>query len=178
MRDIRSHNARAIFHSVFAVLIIAMLVIGFFYLRPMSSTDPAKVTILGLHMIGGAAILMLLVARSTMRFPATGLPARRRFATIGHRVIYAVVALLLATGIATAVIARLPGIVFGSGGHLPQRFTIYPTFIAHTIFAELLTVLILGHIVAALVHQFILKDGLLALIANPFRSSESSARSG
>ena len=64
------------------------------------------------------------------------------------------------------LIAGLPRIVLGgSGAHLPERFTVYPTFIAHALLAELLVVLAAIHIAAALFHQFVLRDGLLSRMA-------------
>jgi len=54
-----------------------------------------------------------------------------------------------------------PAIVFGgSGAPLPPDFTIYPTRLAHGILAALLVGFILLHVLAAIYHQFVRKDGL------------------
>jgi Cytochrome B561 len=175
MSDLRPHAPRVLFHWILAAFVIAMLIVGFLVLRPMPNTDPAKIAILGFHMAGGTAILLLLVARLSIRFPAGGLPGRRRSARILHGSLYGLVVLLLGTGAATAVITGLPRMVFGRDGHLPERFTVFPTFLAHAVLAELLTVLIVVHIGAALYHQFVLKDGLLSDMASPRRRSETAS---
>jgi cytochrome b561 len=56
-------------------------------------------------------------------------------------------------------------IVFGdSGTALPPSFLIYPPRIAHGYIATALAALIALHIVAALYHQFILRDGVFRRI--------------
>jgi len=158
----RHHPLLVTLHWLLAALVIAMLAIGFLWLRPIPNTDARKIIILGLHMAGGLLVLFLLLARLTLRLPPVAIP-RRRSATFFHISLYVLVALLLATGIATALIAGLPRILFdGSATPLPERFTVYPTFIAHAVLAELLVVLTVIHIAAALFHQFVLRDGLLS----------------
>jgi len=49
----------------------------------------------------------------------------------------------------------------GSGDPLPPSFLVYPTFAAHGVIAALLVGLIVLHLLAALYHQFVRKDGLL-----------------
>jgi cytochrome b561 len=162
MTQMRHHPLRVTFHWLLAALVIAMLGIGFLWLRPMPNTDPGKIAVLCLHMAGGVLVLLLLLARLGLRLPTAATPQPGRSAAFAHNSLYALIVLLLVTGIATALIAGLPRIVFGgTGAHLPERFTVYPTFIAHALLAELLVVLTLIHIVAALFHHFVLKDGLL-----------------
>jgi cytochrome b561 len=60
-------------------------------------------------------------------------------------------------------IAGLPEIVFAeSGAPLPMSFAVYPTFQAHFWLAVLLVVVIVLHVGAALYHQLVHMDGLLA----------------
>jgi len=78
-----------------------------------------------------------------------------------HYGFYLIVLLMVASGYATAIIAGLNKIVFqGSGDPLPASFAIYPSFIAHGYAAALLAGLIALHVLAALYHQFVRKDGL------------------
>ena len=49
----------------------------------------------------------------------------------------------------------------GSGKPLPESFAAYPARAVHGIVGSLLALLVLVHIVAALWHQFIRRDGLL-----------------
>jgi hypothetical protein len=55
----RYHPLLVTLHWLLAVLIIAMLCIGFLVLAPMPSTDPRKIGILLVHMSIGMAILAL-----------------------------------------------------------------------------------------------------------------------
>jgi cytochrome b561 len=48
----------------------------------------------------------------------------------------------------------------GTGEPLPPSFEVYPSFVAHGYFALLLAGFIILHVVAALYHQFVRKDGL------------------
>src|SRR5260221_7928992 len=96
----------------------------------------------------------------------TGGPGRDRLAPITHYGFYVLVPLMVGTGYATGILAGLPAIVFGrSGAPLPKSFMVYPTFVAHGVLAALLAGLIALHILAALYHQFVRKDGLFARMA-------------
>ena len=67
------------------------------------------------------------------------------------------------TGFATGLAAGLPEIVFAeSGAPLPMSFAVYPTFQAHFWLAVLLVVVIVLHVGAALYHQLVHMDDLLA----------------
>src|ERR1700674_3637167 len=77
----RYHPPLATLHWLLAVLIIAMLCIGFLVLAPMPSTAPHKIGILLVHMSIGMAILALMVARFIVRI-RTSRPAD---ATTGYQ---------------------------------------------------------------------------------------------
>ena len=65
------------------------------------------------------------------------------------------------TGFATAILAGLGEIVFGpSGAPLPPTLMIYPTRVAHGTIAAILVGFIVLHVLAAIYHQFVRKDGL------------------
>jgi cytochrome b561 len=163
MNRANQHSLRASFHWALAALVLAMLIIGFFWLRSMPNADPRKIAVLGLHMTGGLFILLLLAARLTVRIPDPEGVRRGKAARIAHNGIYTLIVLLLVTGIVTALLARLPSIILhGTAADLPARFTNFPTFIAHTLLAELLAVLAIVHVISAVFHQFVLKDGLLS----------------
>ena len=69
---------------------------------------------------------------------------------------------MVATGLATAVISRINLIVFGdSHAPLPPSLMIYPTRVAHGYLAAILAAFIVLHVLAALYHQFVLRDGLI-----------------
>jgi cytochrome b561 len=180
----RHHPLLVTLHWLLAVLIIAMLCIGFLVLAPMPSADPQKIGILLVHMSVGMAILALMVARFIGRIrtsrPAdatTGYPRLDRLAPIIHYGFYVLVLLMVGSGYATAILAGLNKSVFrGSGDPLPPDFSIYPTFVAHATLAALLAGFIVVHILAALFHQFVLKDRLLRRMLFGQRGPTSSAQ--
>lgn len=163
MKQLRNRHLRATFHWLLASLIVAMLAIGFVWLRPMPNADPHKIRILALHAGCGVLIAVLLLARLSVRLPAADLAERRKKAALFHGLLYGLIGLILVTGLATALAAHLPTVfLHGTVADLPRRFTSLPAFIAHTLLVELLTLLIVVHVASALFHQFILKDRLLS----------------
>jgi cytochrome b561 len=165
----RYHPLLVTLHWVLAVLIIAELSSGFFGLAATSNSDPQKIGLLRVHMPGGVLIVALTVIRFILRRrtsrpveATTGYPLLERIAPISYYGLYILIVLIVGTGFATAVIAGLGEIVFGpSGVPLPDSLMIYPTFVAHVLFALLLVGFIILHVLAALYHQFVKKDGLL-----------------
>jgi cytochrome b561 len=165
----RHHPLLVGLHWFLAFLIIAALTLGFFGLAPMANSNPQKIEGLRAHMSGGILILTLMSVRLLIRMttsrPAaatTGVSVLDRIAVVTHYGFYVLIFAMAGTGLATAVLADLPAIVFGgSGAPLPSSFLIYPTRVAHGIIAGALVGVIALHILAALYHQFIKGDGLL-----------------
>jgi len=80
------------------------------------------------------------------------------------------------TGFATAIIAGLGEIVFGhSGVPLPASLMIYPTSVAHVLFALLLVGFIILHVLGVPYHQFVKKDGPFRRMSFGKRVSNPSA---
>ncbi len=164
----RYHPLLVSLHWVLALLIVAALTVGFFWLGSIHNSDPQKITVLRVHMAGGMLILVLMgirffVRMRTSRPPAatTGFALLDRLAPIIHYGFYVLVLLMVATGYTTAILAGLPAIVFGgSGDPLPPTLMIYPSFAAHGFIANLLVGFIALHVLAAFYHQFVRKDGL------------------
>ncbi len=163
----RYHPFLVTLHWILAVLIIAMLLVGFGLARTPSS-NPAKIEVLQWHMVAGMLILALTIVRLIVRWrtsrpgvATTGHPVADRLAPVTHYSFYVLVILMAGTGYATALIAGLPEIVFArSGAPLPPTFVIYPTRVAHGYIAALLAGLIALHVLAALYHHFVRHDGL------------------
>jgi len=111
-----------------------------------------------------------------------GIPALDRLAVVSHFGFYALVIGMAGTGLATAFLADLFPVVFGhSGAPLPESFFTFPTRVLHGYIAKLLVGLIVLHASAALYHQFVRKDGLLARMSFGRRQDVrriSSGRSG
>lgn len=179
----RYHPLLVTLHWTLAILIIAALIIGFLWLAATANSDPRKIGVLRLHMAIGMLILALMAVRFVVRMatarPAaatTGYPLLDRMAPISHYGFYVLVLLMAGTGLATAILAGLPAIVFGgSGDPLPPTFMIYPTWVAHGSIAALLVGLIILHALAAFYHQFVRKDGLFRRMSFGGRVSNPSA---
>jgi cytochrome b561 len=169
----RYHPALVVLHWLLAVLVLFSLAMGFFSLTRLPNDAPLKILALRGHMALGIVILGLMLARfgvrlATRRPPraTTGHSALDRLALPAHYLMYVLVALMAVSGIELALAAGLPAIVFGgSGAPLPASFTHYAPRVAHGIVARLLLALIALHVVAALYHQFVRRDGLIARMA-------------
>jgi cytochrome b561 len=162
----RYQSALVVLHWLVAAMILSLLCLGFFVLATMPNTDPNKLKILVWHMSGGMAVLALMIVRVIVRLcsarPAPATIGRRvldRFAPLAHWGLYAVVLLMILTGWLTGYF--ISGAFAPGGPPLSVDFAVLPTFRAHAALAVLLTLLIAGHIAAALYHQFVLKDALL-----------------
>ena len=163
----RYHPLLAALHWILAVLIIAALALGALVMARIPNTDPMKFEALRSHMLGGTLILVLmlvrLVVRIRTRHPAAasaGHPLLDRLAWASHRLLYAAVFGQPMTGWLMALQTGLPGIPFG-GGTLPADFWVYPIRMVHYLFSRMLMALIALHIIGALYHTLLLRDGLL-----------------
>jgi cytochrome b561 len=164
---LRYHLLLVLLHWVLAVLVIAALALGALVMAKIPNTDPMKVEALRSHMIGGALILVLMLARLVVRFrtrhpaPASaGHPLLDRIAWVSHRLLYVAVLGQAFSGLTLALQSRLPWIVFG-GGALPADFWVYSFRTVHYAFSRMLLALIVLHIAGALYHTLVVRDGLL-----------------
>jgi cytochrome b561 len=164
----RYHPFLVILHWTIAVLIVAMLVIGYTQLGD-TSNDAAKVQVLSLHMPIGITILALtairLLVRTFSKKPApatTGNPILDKIGVATHYLLYLLALGMGISGIGISSQAGLPAIVFEGIGSLPADFSAFPPALGHSLIAVLLSGLVLLHIGAALYHQVLLKDNLLA----------------
>jgi cytochrome b561 len=165
----RYHWAMVVLHWLLGFMIVLGLVMGTFSLETMPNAQPEKIDSLRGHMINGLAIGVLmvlrLVVRSLTQRPAPLAPRPAWTNKLGqwvHRAIYVVVFLMVASGLALAVQADLPSILFvESARPLPNTFDEFWVRAAHAILAKLLMALIVLHVGAALWHHYVLRDGLL-----------------
>ncbi len=161
----RYQPALVALHWLLALMIVGLLCLGFFVLANMPNEDPKKLDILVWHMAGGMFVLVLTIVRLTIHLwsarPATattGSPWLDRLASFAHYSLYGIVFLMVATGWYTGWL--ISGVFQHNGEALPDSFKVFPSFQAHAVLATLLATLIAVHMVAALYHQFVLKDGL------------------
>jgi len=165
----RYHPVLVVLHWFLAALLIAALLLGTFVMKEIPNSSPDKLEALRAHMSGGILILALMLARFAIRTlsskPARATTGSRfldRIALGSHYGFYVLVVLMAGSGLATAFYAGLFPIVFaGSGAPLPGTFMVFPTRVLHGFIAKALFALIGLHVLAALYHQFVRRDGLI-----------------
>lgn len=156
------------FHWIIALGIISMLAFGF-YLETIEG--PARGELMGLHKSVGVTILILMIGRICWRIYA-GHPApmdaharwERLVATVTHYLLYIAAFLMPLSGLLMSNAAGRPVGWFG----IPVPTLISPDAglrnlfgASHSVFAWTLISLISLHILGALKHVFIDKDGTL-----------------
>jgi cytochrome b561 len=163
----RYGSVAILIHWVTAAAIAAMLATG---LMASNATDAgAETGLLRFHAIVGVCIALLTVFRIVWwvvfdRRPEDGASPSRleHLAARGvHYGLYLVILVMVASGMGTLILSGGNLVLFGGGGTLPD-FTQVPPFTVHAVVSRLLLLLALGHIGAALFHQFIRRDNLLA----------------
>jgi cytochrome b561 len=149
-------------HWVIALLIFATFYLGF-------STEDVPLTeevgILRWHMPLGITVLLLMVVRFVVRLRTarpepvtTGNAILDKIGVGTHHLLYLFAFLVPLTGLVLSATFNLAPVVFGGEGSLPRDLS--PML--HGLIDPILALLIFLHILAALYHQFIRKDNLLA----------------
>jgi cytochrome b561 len=164
----RYHPLQVTFHWLIVVLVFAAFIIG----KIMSDlpNDSGKITSLAIHMTLGTITLIVLVARFIARLrlprPAYASTGNAFLDWVGkavHYALYALVLLMTVSGMSLSLQTGLLPIVFGgSGAALPADFYVFNARMLHGVIAPALLLLVVLHVGAALYHQFLLKDNLLA----------------
>lgn len=120
-----------------------------------------------LHAVVGGAVLLLTVARLYFRrqdgVPApVGTSLMDKVAKGIHHALYAVLILLPVSGtmqILTSDVSK--AIVAGDATLLPAKFTGVAAHEVHEVMVTVLIALVVVHVLGALKHQFLMKDGLM-----------------
>lgn len=164
----RYHPMQVGLHWLIVVLVFTAFIIG----KIMSDlpNDSGKIASLAIHMTLGTITLIVLVARFIARFrlprpaPATtGSAFLDWLGKVIHYALYALVFLMTVSGMSLSMQAGLLPIVFGgSSAALPADFYAFNARMLHGFVAPALLLLVVLHVGAALYHQFLLKDNLLA----------------
>jgi cytochrome b561 len=167
-RMTRYHPMLVAVHWALAFLIIAALALGALALVKIPNTDPMKIAALRSHMAGGLLIAVMMIARLALRLRTKHPPAASTgnayldiLAFLSHRLFYALILGMVASGLVMALQAHLPSIVFAGRGALPADFWVFPIRYVHYVLSRLLMALIVLHIAGAFYHTFFLRDGLL-----------------
>ncbi len=92
--------------------------------------------------------------------PAQGMSrTQEALARVVHLGLYAAILVMVASGIGMVALTGAAPAIFG-GGTLPD-FSAVPPYLVHGLLSKVLLVLVLGHVGAALWHQFVQRDGLI-----------------
>ena len=166
----RYHPFLVTLHWVLAIVIMAWLFMGTTVLDQMPNSDPRKIGTLQTHMLVGVTILVFMLIRLVVRMRSAKLEVldvntikTNKAATIGHYALYVLVILMALSGMATAQLLGFPEVI-DSGLALPENFEMVAPLIVHKVFSKVLILLIVGHTLAALYHQFALKEKLFARV--------------
>jgi len=166
----RYHPILVVIHWDMLVLIVMAWTSGQFVLEHTPNSDPGKIDALRMHMtvglIAGALLILRLITKLRSEQPPhakTGSALLDKAGVWAHWAFYVVILLIVASGMGAAAFTGLIEIVFqGSGAPLPENFDDVPPLGAHEFGAAILFLLGIGHVVAALYHQYWLKDGLFS----------------
>jgi len=154
-----------IFHGVTAVLVIGLWVVG--QTADWVPKGPGRGTVWSFHVVFGFLLALVVLGRIVWRLtagrklPGLGAGWLRFLAKAGHYLLYLVLIVVVALGVANA---------FVRGFHIFDIVTL-PQLIdpdqkkrigaLHSLGANLLIILVAGHAVVGLAHQFVLRDGAL-----------------
>jgi cytochrome b561 len=149
------------------------LLIGAWYMGDTlaDATDDSKATLAGYitHVAVGAAVLLLTVTRLMFRSkdgtpPPMGQTAMDKVAKGIHHILYIVLFVLPLSGVLTLFAGgAVKALLAGDVNLLPKKDG-YEHVFAHEVHEVLVTaliVLVVVHILGAVKHQFIMKDGLM-----------------
>lgn len=153
-------------HWITALLIVALLVLGLN--AEDAETDALRRSLLVPHIVLGLLVLALTLFRigwwvfadKKPALHASIPPLQNRLATTLHVILYGVILALAASGIATNIMG---GVVdaLATGAPIPSLDDVPPRAV-HGMLAWTFMMLLVFHIGAALYHQFIRRDNLLA----------------
>ena len=153
-------------HWLTALMILELFATG---LLATAQVDPgAKLALLRAHIPFGAGVLLLTLLRIVWWLAIDRRPAppadqpgwQKLVAKAVHIALYAVVLVTASSGIATIILSGALPAIIGSAT-LPNLETVLPRAV-HGIASRLMLGLLALHIGAALYHQFIRRDRLLA----------------
>jgi len=153
-------------------LTLALLIAAWFLgnqLDEARNAEGAKLIGYAMHMLVGGAVLLLTALRLTYRNndgtpPPVGDSLMDKVAKGIHHVLYALLVLLPVSGFMTALTSGVGlALLAGDASLLPTKYTgasIAPHKV-HEILVTVLIVVVVVHILGAIKHQFIMKDGLM-----------------
>jgi cytochrome b561 len=149
-------------HWAVALLIFLEALVGVGFLHFLPNTA-AKLTPLSLHVILGAAMLVLTVARLLAKVLTPSPPRATagsalldRLADVTHFLLYVFTLLVALTGALLAIRSHVLQVVIGGAVRLPMQFAPFQHAFVFAAFGALVAL----HVIASLYHQFLRKDHL------------------
>jgi cytochrome b561 len=151
-------------HWLSALAVVLAFVAGLV----LANSEPVPAPLLVAHIVLGLSVFALTLLRIVWWLAADDrppLPAdqprlQQLAAKTVHALLYVIVLLMATSGIMTIVLSgALPALA--AGAPVPDFSELVPR-VAHGVMSKLLLVLLVGHIGAALYHQFVKRDRLLA----------------
>ena len=152
-------------------LTLVLLVVAWFLGDALSDArHEGNATLAGylIHALVGDAVLLLALLRLYFRRKdgtpaAVGSGVMDKVATGVHHLLYTILILLPVTGIMIIVTSKVgSALMAGDAGLLPKKFTGVLAHNAHEVLVSALIVIVVVHVLGAIKHQFILKDGLMS----------------
>jgi cytochrome b561 len=164
----RYHPIHVALHWLIFLLVIMMLGMGKFVMPGISPDNPQKPFMLQIHAYIGGMIAILLIIRLILRFtakrPAPADAGNAFLNFVGratHFLLYLLLIGMAVSGLGLFQLANLSAVFSGQAPY-PADFFQFAPRIGHGLTSWLLLALIALHFGAAMYHQFILKDNLLA----------------
>jgi len=164
----RYHPAHVAIHWLMALLVVMMLGVGKFAMPGIDPSDPQKPMMLQSHTYIGGAIAVLLIIRLILRFttkmPAPADAGNAFLNFVGkavHFLLYFLLIGMAVSGLGLFQMANLPAVFSGTAPY-PSNFFDYLPRMGHGLLSWLVLLLVALHFGAAMFHQFIKKDNLLA----------------
>lgn len=167
----RYASSQIVVHWLMALIIVILFFVGLY----SSSLPPEadKSQILTMHKTFGMIALMLLALRLVLRMscgapelPASMTPGAKKAAQLGHLALYLLMLAVPMSGWAMSSAAGRPPVLFGAiplpALMPPNRELAGALYEAHGLLNWLLAATVVGHILAAIKHQLLDKDNLMA----------------
>lgn len=151
-------------------LTLALLIVAWYFGHELDEArheEGAKLIGYVVHALIGGTVLLLVLARLYFR-NKDGVPAPMgntladKVAKGVHHLLYAVLVVLPASGIATAATSDVcKALRAWDASLLPKKFSGVFAHDVHETLVIVLIALVIMHVLGALMHQFIIKDGLM-----------------
>jgi cytochrome b561 len=158
----------AIIHWVIFLLVIAAFFLGHFLAD--SENTAQKLSLLPVHFLIGDTVLVLILVRIYFRkkdgepAPANANPLLNKVAAVTHMLMNLTLIAVAISGVVTVAASGVIEALKKSDPSLIPDFEKVGAREIHEIFVAVMVLLVVFHVVAALYHQFVVKDNLIQRI--------------